>query len=245
MFAVGEKAEWRLQEGSGSAAFPPRAGAPRPPLSAAPPPGPRGGPRVTFLADAGAVDGRAGDGVLAGAARGAVDAVSVRRAEESAVRALTAGAGLRVRAAARAAARPPAPPRARGAPHRVAGRAPAEAAVGLARAAVQAEAVLLAAGPVRVGRAGLVAVEAGPARPARALAAHRVAAAGEAGAGREARRSSEGAPLPVPGPPSFPFRDISPTPGRAPAAFRDSGGFSTEGLSHWAPEPLTRVPRPT
>lgn len=59
---------------------------------------------------------------------------------------------------------------------RVAGRAPAEAAVGLAHAAVQAEAVLLAAGPVRVVRAGLVAVEAGPARPAGALAAHRVAA---------------------------------------------------------------------
>lgn len=59
---------------------------------------------------------------------------------------------------------------------RVARRAPAEAAVGLAEAAVQAEAVLLAAGPVRVVRAALVAVEAGPARLARALPIHRVAA---------------------------------------------------------------------
>lgn len=59
---------------------------------------------------------------------------------------------------------------------RVAGRAPAEAAVGLAEAAVQAEAVLLAAGPVRVVRAALVAVEAGPARLARALPIHRVTA---------------------------------------------------------------------
>lgn len=59
---------------------------------------------------------------------------------------------------------------------RVARRAPAEAAVGLADAAVQAEAVLLAAWPVRVLRAALVAVEARPARQARALPAHRVAA---------------------------------------------------------------------
>lgn len=100
----------------------------------------------TFLADAGAVDRGAGDGILAGAARGAVESVSVGRTEAGAVRA------------------------------RVAGRAPAEAAVGLAEAAVQAEAVLPAAGPVRVQRAALVAVKAGPARLARALPAHRVAA---------------------------------------------------------------------
>lgn len=59
---------------------------------------------------------------------------------------------------------------------RVAGRTPAQAAVGLTHAAVQAEAVLLAAGPVRVLRAALVAVQASPARQARALSAHRVAA---------------------------------------------------------------------
>lgn len=59
---------------------------------------------------------------------------------------------------------------------RVTGRAPAEAAVGLADAAVQAQAVLLAAGPVRVLRAALVAVQARPARPARALPVHRVTA---------------------------------------------------------------------
>lgn len=100
----------------------------------------------TFLADASAVNRRAGDGVLAGAAGGAVEAVSVGRTEASAVRA------------------------------RVAGRAPAEAAVGLADAAVQAEAVLPAAQPVRVLRAALVAVKTGPARLARALPAHRVAA---------------------------------------------------------------------
>lgn len=59
---------------------------------------------------------------------------------------------------------------------RVAGSAPAEAAVGQADAAVQAEAVLLATQPVRVLRAALVAVEAGPARAAGALPVHRVAA---------------------------------------------------------------------
>lgn len=69
-------------------------------------------------------------------------------------------------------------PSPRGAPHRVAGRAPAEAAVGQADAAVQAQAVLQAAGPVRVSRAALVAVQARPAWPAGALAVHRVAAAG-------------------------------------------------------------------
>lgn len=100
----------------------------------------------TFLADACAVDGRAGQGVLAGAAQGAVRAEGVGRAEAGTVRA------------------------------RVAGRAPAEAAVGLAGAAVQAEAVLLAARAVRVPRAALVAVQTRPAGPARALAAHRVAA---------------------------------------------------------------------
>lgn len=59
---------------------------------------------------------------------------------------------------------------------RVPGRTPAEAAVGLAEAAVQAEAMLPAAGPVCVLRAALVAVKAGPAGLARALPAHRVAA---------------------------------------------------------------------
>lgn len=59
---------------------------------------------------------------------------------------------------------------------RVAWRAPAKAAVCLADATVQAEAVLLAAGSVRVLRAALVAVKAGPARQARALPVHRVAA---------------------------------------------------------------------
>lgn len=49
MFAVGEKAEWRLQEGSGSAAFPPQAGAPRPPLSAAPPQALEGAPALPSL----------------------------------------------------------------------------------------------------------------------------------------------------------------------------------------------------
>lgn len=77
---------------------------------------------------------------------------------------------------------------------RVAGRAPAEAAVGLAEAAVQAEAVLPAARPVRVPRAALVAVKAGPARLARALPAHRVAAEavrGVAGAGQLAAEAVE------------------------------------------------------
>lgn len=100
----------------------------------------------TFLADTSAVDRRAGDGVFARAAYGAVDSIRVRGTEASAVRA------------------------------RVAWRAPAEAAVGLADAAVQAEAVLLAARPVRVLRAALIAVETRPARQARALPAHRVAA---------------------------------------------------------------------
>lgn len=59
---------------------------------------------------------------------------------------------------------------------RVAGSAPAEAAVGQADAAVQAKTVFLASRAVRVLRAALVAVEASPARPARALAMHRVAA---------------------------------------------------------------------
>lgn len=59
---------------------------------------------------------------------------------------------------------------------RVAGCAPAEAAVGKADATVQTQAVLLAAGPVRVLWAALVAVQAGPARLAGALAVHRVAA---------------------------------------------------------------------
>lgn len=59
---------------------------------------------------------------------------------------------------------------------RVTGRAPAEAAVGLANAAVQAEAVFLAARPVRVLWAALVAVQARPARQARALPIHRVTA---------------------------------------------------------------------
>lgn len=118
----------------------------------------------TFLADASAVDRGAGEGILAGAARGAVGSIGVRRTEASAVRA------------------------------RVAGRAPAEAAVGLAEAAVQAEAVLPAAGPVRVPRAALVAVKAGPARLARALPAHRVAAEavlGVAGAGQLAAEAVE------------------------------------------------------
>lgn len=100
----------------------------------------------TLLAHAGAVHRRAGDGVVAGAARAAVDSIGVGGAEAGAVRA------------------------------RVAGRTAAPAAVGLAHAAVEAEAVLLAAGPVRVLRAALVAVQAGPARQARALPAHRVAA---------------------------------------------------------------------
>lgn len=88
----------------------------------------------TFLADARAVDGRAGNGIFAGAACGAVNSVRVKGTEASAVRA------------------------------RVAGRTPAEAAVRLADAAVQAKAVLLAARPVRVLRAALVAVKARPAR---------------------------------------------------------------------------------
>ena len=130
-------------------------------------------------------------------------------------------------------------PSRRGSTHRVAGRAPAEAAVGLADAAVKAEAVLLAARPVRVLRAALVAVEARPARQARALPAHRVAAAGGgAGAGlsepgpqadlppphprllevegviREAPRRSEGGPpTPVPeAPPGSPLPHLCPAP---------------------------------
>lgn len=77
---------------------------------------------------------------------------------------------------------------------RVAGRAPAEAAVGQADAAVQAQAVLQAAGPVRVSRAALVAVQARPAWPAGALAVHRVAAEAVlrvAGAGRLAAEAVE------------------------------------------------------
>lgn len=159
------------------------------PRSGAPPPArPSRTHPITFLADAGAVHRGAGDGVLAGAARGAVDSVSVRRTEAGAVRALEAAGGpVSGGSSAPPAPHPPAAPgsgcgsSSRGAPHRVAGRAPAEAAVGLAEAAVQAEAVLPAARPVRVPRAALVAVKAGPARLARALPAHRVAAAGEAG----------------------------------------------------------------
>lgn len=75
-----------------------------------------------------------------------------------------------------------------GAPHRVAGRAPAEAAVGQADAAVQAETVFLATRAVRVLRAALVAVKASPARPARALPVHRVAAVSGGG---DVARSSE------------------------------------------------------
>lgn len=100
----------------------------------------------TFLADARAVDGRAGNGVFAGAAGGTVDPVSVRWTKVSAVRS------------------------------RVAGCAPAEAAVREADTAVQTEAVLLAAGAVSVLRAALVAVEARPTWLAGALAVHRVAA---------------------------------------------------------------------
>lgn len=77
---------------------------------------------------------------------------------------------------------------------RVSWRAPAEAAVGEADAAVQTETVLLAARAVRVLRAALVAVEASPARPARALAVHRVAAEAAlwvAGAGRLAAETVE------------------------------------------------------
>lgn len=59
---------------------------------------------------------------------------------------------------------------------RVAGCAPAEAAVGQADAAVQAETVFLTARSVRVPRAALVAVQARPARQARALPVHRVTA---------------------------------------------------------------------
>lgn len=59
---------------------------------------------------------------------------------------------------------------------RVTRRAPAEAAVGQADAAVQTEAVLLAARSVRVLWAALVAVQARPARQARALPVHRVTA---------------------------------------------------------------------
>lgn len=100
----------------------------------------------TFLADARAVDGRAGNGIFTGAAGGTVDPVSVRWAKVSAVRS------------------------------RVAGCAPAEAAVSEANTAVQTEAVLLAAGSVRVLRAALVAVEARPTWLAGALAVHWVAA---------------------------------------------------------------------
>ena len=127
--------------------------------------------------------------------------------------------------------------------------------------------MLLAAGPVRVLRAALVAVEARPARQARALPAHRVAAAGGGGgaarsepgsAGRlprplravgaehrriegdigEARCCSKSGLSPSPRPLPFPFCDICPALG----PFCDSGGFSTEGLSHWPPDPLTTVP---
>lgn len=59
---------------------------------------------------------------------------------------------------------------------RVSGCTPAEAAVCKADAAMQAEAVLLAARPVRVLRAALIAVEACPAWLAGALAMHGVAA---------------------------------------------------------------------
>lgn len=82
----------------------------------------------TFLANACAVDGGAGDSIFAGTAGGAVDPISVRWTWASAVRS------------------------------RVSGCAPAEAAVCKADAAVQTEAVLLAARPVRVLRAALVAV---------------------------------------------------------------------------------------
>lgn len=58
----------------------------------------------------------------------------------------------------------------------VSGCTPAEAAVCKADAAMQAEAVLLAARPVRVLRAALIAVEACPAWLAGALAMHGVAA---------------------------------------------------------------------
>lgn len=77
---------------------------------------------------------------------------------------------------------------------RVAGCAPAEAAVGEADATVQTETVLLTAGPMRVLRAALVAVEACPARPARTLAVHRMAAEAAfwvAGAGRLAAEAVE------------------------------------------------------
>ena len=58
--------------------------------------------------------------------------------------------------------------------------------------------MLLAARPVRVLRAALVAVEARPARQARALPAHRVAAAdGDADAGRS-EPGSAGRPPPAP-----------------------------------------------
>lgn len=69
---------------------------------------------------------------------------------------------------------------------RVARRASAEAAVGQADAAVQAETVLLAARAVRVPRAAFIAVQACPTWQARALSAHRVTAEavlGVAGAG--------------------------------------------------------------
>lgn len=118
----------------------------------------------TFLADAGPVDRRAGQGVVAGAARRAVGSIGVGRAQAGAVRA------------------------------RVAGRAPAEATVSLAHSAVQTQAVLLAAGPVPVLRAALVAVQALPARQAQALPGHRVAAEavlGVAGAGHLATEAVE------------------------------------------------------
>lgn len=92
------------------------------------------------------------------------------------------------------ALRPLPPSSRRGAPHRVAWRAPAEAAVGLADAAVQAEAVLLAARPVRVLRAALIAVETRPARQARALPAHRVAAAGGDGGAARSEPGGKGRP---------------------------------------------------
>lgn len=91
-----QKQKWIFQEGSSLATSPSSCCPVIPPtlqplpypglplhldsLPMAPPPNrPCRGPQPsTFLADAGAVDGRAGDGIFAGAACGAIDSVGVR-----------------------------------------------------------------------------------------------------------------------------------------------------------------------
>lgn len=177
----------------------------------------------TFLADAGPVDGRAGQGVIAGAVCRAVESVGVGRTQAGTVRA------------------------------RVAGLAPAEAAVSLAHSAVQTQAVLLAARPISVLWAALVAVQALPAWQAQALPSHGVAAEAVlrvTGAGHLATEAIEAFRAQA-------FRAAVPgearlaetrTVGREAAGTGGTiAGLSTilPELSHWTlfPAPVSRVAR--